>query len=274
MSEKTIPGRWRTAIANPMPDRVTVRGYELDDLIGHVSFAEMFHLELLGELPTPEQARMLDAILVAVVEHGISPSTTVTRFLAASGVPLQVSVAGGVMTFGDIHGGAGEALAKLLGDECDRAEADGSDVDAAAEALVRRYREERRPTPGFGHPQHPDGDPRPPRLLAVADATGVSGRHVAFVRALERAIERVAGRRIPMNVDGALAAIMLDLGYPWEAARTFMVVPRALGLAAHALEEREREPGWRQIPLSEVTYDGLEPRDLPGRNGDRPPVVG
>ena len=273
MSGEAAPGRWRTAIANPQVDRVTVRGYELDDLIGNISFAEMFHLVIRGELPDPAQARMLDAILVAVVEHGISPSTTVTRFLAASGSPLQASVAGGVMTFGDIHGGAGEALARLLEAECDHMEAEGLDADTAADAVVRRFRAERLPTPGFGHPQHPDGDPRPPRLLEIADANGVSGRHVAFVRALERAIERVAGRRIPMNVDGALAAIMLDLGYPWESARAFMFVPRSAGLAAHALEERDREPGWRQIPLSEVTYDGPAPRPLPGRAADTEPAA-
>jgi citrate synthase len=263
MSGNSSPGRWRTAIANPEEDRVSVRGYELNELVGGITFAEMFHLVLRGELPSPAQARMIDAILVAVVEHGISPSTTVTRFLAASGVPLQASVAGGVMTFGDIHGGAGEALAQLLEAECDRMEAEGLGLDEAAEAVVARFRAERKPTPGFGHPQHPEGDPRPPRLLEIADETGVSGRHVAFVRALEEAIERVARRRIAMNVDGALAAIILDLGFPWQSARAFMFVPRSLGLSAHALEEREREPGWRQVPLSEVTYDGPDRRPLP-----------
>lgn len=269
MSGESAPGRWRTAIADPQEDRVTVRGYELNELIGNISFAEMFHLVLRGELPDPAQARMIEAILVAVVEHGISPSTTVTRFLAASGSPLQASIAGGVMTFGDIHGGAGEALAQLLEAECDRMEAEGLGVDEAADAVVARFRAQKLPTPGFGHPQHPAGDPRPPRLLEIADANGVSGRHVAFVRALELAIERVARRRIPINVDGALAAIMLDLGYPWQSARAFMIVPRSAGLAAHALEERDREPGWRQIPLSEVTYDGPQPRPVPERPQDR-----
>jgi citrate synthase len=166
------------------------------------------------------------------------------------------------MTFGDIHGGAGEALALLLSEECERIEREGLDVDEAAQELVERNKAQGRLTPGFGHPQHPDGDPRPPRLLEIADETGISGRHVAYVRAIERAIERVARRRIAMNVDGGLAAIMLDLGYEWQAARAFMFVPRAAGLAAHALEESAREPGWRQIPLSEVTYDGPDARAL------------
>jgi citrate synthase len=256
---------WRTAIAGPEDDRILVRGYDLNELIGRLSFSEMLYLIQRGELATPGQARTIDALLVSVADHGISPSSTVTRFLSASGVPVQVAVAGGLMTFGDIHGGANEAGARVLQAGVAEARAQGIPLREAAERLVAQSRATRRPLDGFGHPQHPSGDPRVARLFEVAEVNGVAGDHIQFQKELAAALERATGRRIPINIDGAVASIISDLGFDHRYARAFMITARAVGLAAHALEEIDREGGWRQIPLSEVVYDGPAPRPLPER---------
>jgi citrate synthase len=261
MSDDADRPVWRTAIAEATPDSVMVRGYDLGQLITGATMTDMFYLVMRGEMPTPEQRRVLDSLLVAVCDHGIATSTVVARYLAASGVPIQACVAGGVMTFGDIHGGAGEALAKALS-EAVVAAGEEPDVEALAASVVRRSREDRIRISGFGHPQHPAGDPRVPRVLAVADAEGISGVYVRLVRAIEREITNVTGRRIPMNIDGCMAAVALDLGFTWRAVRAFIFVPRTIGLAAHVIEEVEREPGWRHVPLSDITYDGAPQRDL------------
>jgi citrate synthase/citryl-CoA lyase len=263
LSDQSRRKAWRTAIASPEDDRILVRGYDLNELIGRLRFSEMIYLLQRGELASLEQARMIDALLVAVADHGISPSSTVTRFLSASGVPVQVAVAGGLMTFGDIHGGASEAGARLLQHEVARAREEGIALPEAADRTVAEARAAKRPLDGFGHPQHPSGDPRVARLFTIAEATAVAGDHVAFQKLLQASLEKAVGRSIPINIDGAVASIISDLGFDHRYARPFMITARAAGLSAHALEEIDREGGWRQIPLSEVSYDGPPPRPFP-----------
>lgn len=256
---------WRTAIGGPEDERILIRGYDLNELIGRLSFGEMLYLVQRGELPAAGHARVIDALLVSVADHGIAPSSTVTRFLSASGVPVQVAVAGGLMTFGDIHGGASEAGARMLQEAVALAARDGLPLRDLAERLVAESRAARRRLDGFGHPQHPAGDPRVARLFEVAEDNRVAGAHVALQKELAAALERATGHRVPINIDGAVASIISDLGFDHRYARAFMITARAVGLAAHALEEIDREGGWRQIPLSEVTYDGPPPRPLPHR---------
>jgi citrate synthase len=261
-SKNTDVGTWRTAIASSEDDRIIVRGHDLEELIGRLSFSEMMFLVLTGNEANAAQARMLDALMVSVMDHGISPSSTVTRFVAASGVPIQVAVAAGVMTFGDIHGGAGQETAKLLQENVTAAHESGVPLDKAAADLVQSHRATKRPLPGFGHPQHPDGDPRVRPLRAVAEETGVAGEHLMFMDEIQRALAAATGRQIRMNIDGVMGGVLSDLGLDWRYARTLMFVPRAVGLSAHATEELDREGGWRQIPMSAVTYDGPPVRGI------------
>jgi citrate synthase len=249
-------GTWRTAIGHPFDDRIVVRGRNLDELVGKVSFAAMTYLEILGRLPSKGEERVLDAVFVACVEHGISPSTTVSRFLYASGVPLQVAIAGGIMTFGDIHGGAGEACARMLQEAVGSIGGDESLVQQKARSIVSESRAAHSPLPGFGHPQHSQGDPRTPVLLGVAREEGIAGSHVRMATSIEHELENSLGRRLPLNIDGVLGALVSDLGFPWQLARLFIVTPRAVGLAAHSIEEMTREGGWRHIPIAQVSYDG------------------
>lgn len=244
---------WRTSIADFREDGMTVRGYDmLRDLVGQIDFGQMVYLLLKGELPRGNESKLINAVFVCATEHGISPSSTVTRFVQAAGVPIQCSVAAGVMMFGDIHGGAGEAFCKNIQELVSASQASGVDAATAAMDHVKA----RKRLEGFGHPQHKGGDPRTQVLFGLADSLGLAGPHIAMTRALEAALEAKLGRPLRANIDAAIGAIVADLGFDWRLARAFIVIPRTAGLFAHAHEEMTREPGWRQITSDQIEYDG------------------
>lgn len=248
------PAAWKTAIAKATPDGVVVRGYDLlKDLTGTIDFGQMIHLLFKGELCSPATSRMINALFVCIADHGISPSSTVTRFVRASGVPVQCAVAAGMMTIGDIHGGAGEAFTRNLQELVAKSRASGSAFDDVARKFVTQHKR----VEGFGHPQHPDGDPRTPHLFALAEEYGLAGSHIALTRCIEKALHERVGRAIPANIDAAIGAIISDMGFDWRFARAFIAIPRSAGLFAHAVEESVRESGWRQIPLDQIHYDGV-----------------
>ncbi len=256
---------WRTALAYGDREGVYIRGYDLKELVQNLSFAESVLLLARGELPGKGEARVLDAIFVSTLDHGIVPSSTITRYLASSGTPIQAAVAGGILSFGDIYGGASEQLAQALAEMAGPVWAGDKQVKEAAEAIVADFAERGLRIPGYGHALHPDGDPRVATLYDIARAEGVSGIHSEIAFAIEDALEEAKGRRFPMNQDGAMAALGLDLGLDWRLIRALAFVPRSAGLAVHALEERQREPGWRHVPDEKVTYDGPGRRRLKGR---------
>jgi citrate synthase len=257
---------WRTALAVGDKESVLIRGYDLGELVGKVGFAEAFLLLANGELPPPGHAKLLDAMFVSVLDHGIVPSSIVTRYLASAGSPIQAAVAGGVMSFGDTYGGASEQLARQLVLHAQKVESGEESVDEAAASIVGFFVDQKLPVAGYGHPLHPQGDPRVPRLYAIADANGVTGRFSRIARAIEPALETRKKRRLPMNQDGALAALGLDMNLPWQIIRALAFIPRSAGLSVHAVEEMTREAGWRHVPDEEITYDGPPRRKL----GDRP----
>jgi citrate synthase/citryl-CoA lyase len=249
--------QWRTAIADPhRPDDIVLRGYSLLELIAKLPFTSAAYLTLVGRLPTEPQRRMLEAILVTGIDHGISPSSSVSRIIAASGVPIQACIAGGLLTIGDIQGGATEQFARQMVAAVEANPGRSARELAATmvgEKLARKERVE-----GFGHPQHPEGDPRTAVLFQVARDAGIAGVYVELALAMEDELADRKGRRIPLNVDGAIGSTMLDAGFSWRHARPLGITSRSIGLAAHAIEEVERERGWRGIPLNTVRYDGAE----------------
>ncbi|WP_224089884.1 citryl-CoA lyase [Arthrobacter sp. StoSoilB13] len=253
---------WETDIGEVEKDDVIIRGHRLSQLIGNTSYSEMMYLVLTGKRATPGQARVLDALLVSVMEHGISPSSTITRMLASYGVPIQVGIAAGVTTFGDIQGGAGQQLALKLQSVVHRIAEDGEVTDEslqrAAKEIVADSRARREPLEGFGHPQH-GADPRFPILMGIAKEEGVFSHHSTLLAHLEHELSQAVGRKIPANVDGAIAALILDLGFTWETTRIFLVAPRSVGLAAHYLEEVAQGNTWRHVPADQVNYTGPDP---------------
>ncbi len=259
MDEAGKTHEWRTAIAEATADGVRVRGYDvLNDLAGKIDFAEMVFLLLTGELPTPGQAKLINAVFVCCADHGISPSSTVSRFVQAAGVPIQCGVAAGLMMFGDIHAGAGQEFCRHITELVANARSTKRPYSEVAHEFVQA----RKRIEGFGHPQHPDGDPRTKVLFKLAREYGVAGDHIAMTLAIEEALQKQKKRAIPANIDAAVGAIVADLGIDWRLARSLIAIPRTAGLFAHCFEEMVREPGWRQITLDKVNYDGQAPRKL------------
>src|SRR6056297_594917 len=166
--------QWETSIAEVRHDDVVIRGYPLSELVGRITFVDAVFLDHTGELPTEPERQMLDAIFVSLIEHGISPSTIIARSLVSCGTPSQAAIAGGVLSIADWHGGSGEQLGETLAavvadcSEVPRASLD-TELRTKAASLVANYRQEKRRFEGFGHPQHPDGDPRGKLLLDIAN---------------------------------------------------------------------------------------------------------
>ncbi len=226
--------RVTTRIASVRPEGVTIHGLDLvDDIIGKLGFTEMTYFLCAGVLPSPAEARVLDACLVTLMEHGWTPSSIIARVVADS-VPddSQVAIAAGLLSLGPVYAGTSEACAKLL-----LAAAAAPDADQFCADTVRDFRNRRAPIPGFGHPLHKPDDPRTARLLALARETGVAGCHVAMLERLARAVDAHFGRHITINATGAIAALLLEIGLAPGVMRGLAVVSRASGLIGHVVEE-------------------------------------
>ncbi len=265
---------WRTEIIDMSPGTLRYRGYPVEELIGNVGFAEMAWLLLRGELPGRPKAALLETALMAAVDHGPqAPGIAIARMAATCGVGLNHAIASGVNVLGDIHGGAGEQAAVLFNDIVARMESGEDPAASAAMVLEAFHAAQGKYVPGFGHRFHPV-DPRAPALMkaveqAVSDGT-VPGRHLAAARALERRIENIGGRDVPMNIDGATAVIYTELGFPPPLARGLFCLSRSVGILAHAWEQtcqggRNKGPLPREVIW---TYDGPPPRPVPESGPD------
>ncbi|MGH3875515.1 MAG: citryl-CoA lyase [Actinophytocola sp.] len=227
---------WATSICRMEPGVVELRGVPVQDLIGSTGLVSTIWLMVRGDLPAPRQAALLEAAMVASVDHGPqAPSIAIARMTATCGVGLNNAMASGVNALGDSHGGAGEQCVELLS-EIVSLQDTGASLDAATERAVARYRY----VPGFGHRFHPV-DPRRDPLLdlvdrAVADGV-VAGRHLQAARAVEEVLEGGRAKPVPMNIDGATAVIYAELGFPSPLARGLFVLSRSVGILAHAWEE-------------------------------------
>jgi citrate synthase len=232
-----------TSIASHRPDDVFVRGKSLcQELIGQRSFTEVIYLQILGRLPTADQAALLDACLVALMEHGLTPSVLSAR-LTYSSAPeaLQGAVAAGLLGVGSRFVGSMEGCAALL-----QRIAAADDGEAEAKRIAVEHRATQVPLPGFGHPTHKPDDPRAQRLLELARTRGIAGSHVAAIETLSRAVDATYGRHITINATGAIAAILGDCGVPPEIARGFGLIARCAGLVGHLYEEQQN-PAMRAI---------------------------
>jgi citrate synthase len=261
---------WRTGIIEMSPGVIRYRGYPIEQLIGNVGFAQMIWLMLRGELPTPEQGALLEAALMAAVDHGPqAPSIAVARMAATCGVGLNNAIGSAVNLLGDVHGGAGEQAVALY--QAIAARLDGGErLPEAVAAELASYRARHgKYVSGFGHRFHPV-DPRAPRLLALVDDAArrqvVSGRFAAIARGVQAALVTGGGKRIPMNIDGATAVVYAELDFPAPLARGLFCLSRSVGILAHAWEQSQ-QGGRNKGPLPREllwTYDGPAPRDVPG----------
>ena len=249
---------WRTAIATSNATNIWIRGYDIAGLMRGSTFTDAIVLLHLGRLPSAGERRLLDAILIGVCDHGAGAPSCAAARLAASGnrQSLSAAVAAGVLTIGDEHGGAGSNCMELIAASLAAVARDnGTPSDAARRAVEAAIAAKRR-LPGLGHRVHTT-DPRVQVLFDLARSEGIAGDGIAFMEALE-AEARSRIKPLPMNIDGALAAILHDMGFPPAAGRFVFIIGRVAGLTAEIAEEYAREKPMR-IKF-DVEYDGAPPR--------------
>lgn len=243
-----------SAISTSTPEAINVRGRDLcGGLIGKTDFTSYFWLLVTGKEPDEQQLFFANAVLTAIAEHGLVPSVIAARMTyAAAPEAFQGAVAAGLLGCGTVVLGAAEACGRLLDDVV----ANGADPAAA----VRALRADRKTIPGFGHPLHAGGDPRANVLLKLADERGASGKHVAALRAIQHVLPEALGRVLPINVNGAIPAVMLDVGFPLAALKGISLLARTASLIAHLQEESERPIGFilSGEAAAAIDYDGPE----------------
>jgi citrate synthase len=263
---------WSTAIIDMKPGMIRLRGYAIEDLIGRIGFADMVYLLTRGELPHPAAGKLLEAALVAAVDHGPqAPSIAAARMAMSCGVGINNAMASAINMLGDVHGGAGEQAVALFNSVAAKLDAPRGKLgmeQAIAAAIDTLEEKGVRHVPGYGHRFHPL-DPRAPRLLELVDAAAqagvVSGQFAAIGRAIEAQLRQRAGRAIPMNIDGATGVIFAELGFAPPLCRGLFVLSRSVGALAHAYEEmqsgeRNKGPIPRHLTWS---YTGPPPRKVP-----------
>lgn len=228
-------------------NRILLRGVPIEELISGRSFAASLFLLLLGRLPDEREETVTRSVLIALMDHGTdTPSCHATLSVLRGGTPLHVAVAAGILSFGERHGGTVEAAARLLQEGARRP---GSPEAIAAE-IVGLHAGLRERVPGFGHRLH-DIDPRTVALFKVAGEHKLKGRHCEVAEAIEHALEDRFKRRLPLNVNGAAAALLSDMGFDWRLGSSFFILSRAAGLIAHAYGEITRqlpEPDLGPVP--------------------------
>ncbi len=235
------PNPIRSDIAWSTPDRITIRGKDLpNEILGHMNLGDFAYFQLTGKSATPEQSKVFNAILITLVEHGMTPSAIAARMTYA-GAPesLQAAVAAGLCGLGTVFVGSTEGAARMLYEALPQG-TKGADLDAIAKSTVASYRGAKRIIPGVGHPIHKPIDPRTPRLFELAAQNGMAGDYVKLMQMICAEAERATGKSMPINATGAIGALCCEFGFPWKIVRGFGVMARAIGLVGHILEESER----------------------------------
>jgi citrate synthase len=238
MTTNEKPGA-TTAICGFDADNVVIRGRNLvDELIGRYSFTQLMLLQALGEEPDDKRLRIVDAVMVAIMEHGLVPSAIATR-LTYYGAPesYQGAIAAGLLGVGQRYAGTASECGTII----ERiVAAPAAERQSVAVAEVEAHRAQRRPVPGFGHPIHRDEDRRVDRLLDFAEEVGVEGDHIAAMQLLEKSLQEVTGKKLVTNISAAIAAVLGEAGVPAPLMRGIVLTARCAGLVGHLHEEMNR----------------------------------
>ena len=276
--------RIRTSITNIQPNKIITRGYPQEELIDNISFSEMVYLLLKGELPSFKEAKILNHILISFCDHGVTPpSTQTSRLIASSGSPLNVSLAGGLLSFGKNHAGAIEDSMELFQEliksdfnnhnnfnnnnnynndinnyddnhsqnnnsKCNR------NVDIIANGIINEYKLKNKKIPGFGHRYH-NKDPRGAKLMELAKKENFIGPHSELALAIEEVLFKEKG--ININVDGASGALLSDMGFSSNEGFGIFMIGRIPGIIAHVTEEVNDEEEFRKFcDIDDISYCG------------------
>ena len=237
--------KWRTGISRHKDGKLYVRGLSLEELIKEHTFVEVIFLLLKGNLPSEKEAKIFDAILVASAEHGVeAPSTFVTRTAASTGNPMNAALAAGILTVGEWHGGAVERAAQMLQSE------------KSAEEIVADAIKKKEKLAGYGHKVYKDEDPRTAAIFAKAKELGLSQTNIQKAIAIGQEFEKQSSKKLPINIDGAIAAIISELGLDWRLGKAIFVLGRLPGMIAHTHEEIVNEKPYRRLEEEDVEYTG------------------
>ncbi|WMS41591.1 citryl-CoA lyase [Acuticoccus sp. MNP-M23] len=248
-----------TSISTADAASITVRGRDLcGDVMGRLTFTDYFFLLVTGDEPTPLQREFLDLLLIAIAEHGLVPTNQAARMtLAADPDSIQSAVAAGILGCGTVVLGTAQTAGNCLRRALARADETGVSPEDALRTELEAIRAVKGPAPGFGHPLHKPSDPRAQRIMALAEARGAAGPYVALARAAETLVPEVWGRALPMNVSMAIAAVLLDLGFPPAMLKGIPILARTASLIAHLGEEQQRPIGFLMAGHAEaaISYE-------------------
>jgi citrate synthase len=257
---------WSTKIIDIEPGRIAVRGYPIEQLIGELSYPEMVWLMLRGEVPDVRQAKLLEAALVAAVDHGPqAPSIAISRMAVSCGLPINGAMASAINALDDIHGGAGQQCMVLLEDIAADTREGVTDAERVSAAVDRFVAQHGKIIPGFGHRFH-GVDPRAIRLMHLVEMARidgvVGGRYAAIGPLIEQLLTRRKGAPIPMNIDAATAIIYCELGFAPPLGRGLFVLSRSVGILAHAWEQSQQGARIKgpMPPSVRFDYTGPAPR--------------
>lgn len=237
--------KWRTSISVHKEGALYVRGKKLTELIDKFSFSQATFFLLKGKMPTKKEDELFGAMLVAMIEHGIAaPSTFVARTAISTGNTFNSALAAGILAIGEHHGGAIERCAYYL------------QLDKSADILVDDVCKQGERMPGYGHKVYKDKDPRTQILFEKAKRLGFHGKYVTLALEIEKELEKKTRKHLPLNIDGAVAALMSELGFDWRLGKAFFALGRIPGLIAHTHEELVREKPYRRLEENDIEYDG------------------
>jgi citrate synthase len=277
--------KFKTSITKIEPNKITTRGYPQEELIDKISYAEMVYLLLKGKMPSEKIAKIFNHVLVSFCDHGVTPPSTQTgRLVASSGSPLNVSLSGGLLSFGKNHAGAIEKAMELFQKLINESEIfntktmkdseifkedrdfniennfENQIFDEIAKNLVETYLKTNKKVPGFGHRYH-DTDPRALKLIEILNKENYMGIHVKLALAIEKSLFK--HKKLRINIDGMNAAILSDMGFSPENGTGLFIIGRLPGLIAHINEEVNEEAEFRKLyDLEDILYLGKENKHL------------
>lgn len=247
--------KFETRVGKSTPDKIFVHGYDLtEELVGKITLADMAFLGAKHRKPTENESKMFNAILVAISEHGFTPSSMSAR-LTYLGAPeaVQAAVAAGLLGAGTVYLGAMEYVAEMLQTAWKKHE--GKDIQELASLIITERQKNNLQLPGFGHPVHKPEDPRTTKLFALAKELGFFGKHSQLLTEIHRQFCEMKGKTITLNGVGAIGAILSDMGFDYRIVKAFAVAARAVGLVAHIVEEIEYG---RKASVGQKLFDYVE----------------
>ncbi len=254
--------KWKTGITSIEPNKIRIKGFDIADIMENLSYAQVVFLLLKGKLPNQAETELMNAMLVCTADHSASPpSVLATRTVASCGNSLNAAIAGGVLAIGDNHGGAIEQSARLMQQWAARIDEFDGDYNALATGMADWLGESNRRMPGYGHKLHM-ADPRTAKLFEIAERHGYSGAHIKLCRALQKVLSERRGKIMPININGAVAAVISDMGFDWRLGKGFFIISRVPGLLAHAYEEMTREEPMRVLGPPPFEYDGPDDQEI------------